>query len=136
MFSHPKLLLKKSCFSTFFLFHGFPVVAVEVVVALIAFGPSSYLGHPNYFVSPNAYSFPMFSSSVELVGGVLFVDSIDSLSNDSPCSYSSNRRVHFDKKMDALDSGPNLNHSSASGTIALPTDATTNHHRKKCPHLR
>jgi len=103
---------------------------------VIAFGPSSYPGHPNYFASANAYFFPNSSSFVGLVGGVLFGGSIVALSNDSPCNHSSNLRVYFDEKMESLDSSPNLNHSSASGTIFLPTDATTNHHRKKCQRLR
>ena len=103
-----------------------------VVIASGASNP----GHPMYFAFPNVYSFPNSSSSVGLAGGVLFGGSIDSLSNDFACSHSSNLRVHFGKKMDSLDSSPNLNHSYASGTISLPTDATTNHRRKKCPHLR
>jgi hypothetical protein len=139
LFAHPKHSLKKSCFSNFFLFQDFPVAHVvehfETVV-VIAFQASSNPGRPNYFASPNVYSFPSPSSSVGLAGGVLFGGSIDSLSNDFACSHSSNLRVHFGKKMDSLDSSPNLNHSYASDTISLPTDATTNHRRKKYPHLR
>src|SRR4030067_1396582 len=100
---------------------------------VIAFGVSN-LGHPKYFASPNACSFPSCSSSVEVVGEVFAGSSIDALSNDAPYSHSSNLMVSLYKKMERFDSNPNLNYSSASYTSALPTDATTNHCRKRCPH--
>ena len=101
---------------------------------VIAFGASN-LGHPKYFASPNVCSFPNCASSVGLVGGVFVGSSIDALSNDAPYSHSSTLMVSLYKKMERSDSSPNLNYSSASDTIALPTDATTNHCRKRCPHL-
>src|SRR5450759_379979 len=104
------------------------------MAVVIAFGVSN-LGHPRYFASPNACSFPSCSSSVEVVGEVFAGSSIHVLPNDDPCSHSSNLMVSLYKKMERFDSSPNLNYSSASDTIALPTDATTNHCKKKCPHL-
>ena len=101
---------------------------------VIAFGVSN-LGHPRYFASPNACSFASCSSSVGLVGGVFVGSSIDALSNDAPDSHSSNLTVSFHKRMEPFDSGPSLSYSSASDTSVLPTDATTNHCKKKCPHL-
>ena len=93
---------------------------------VIALGASN-LGHPKYFASPNVCSFPSCASSVGLVGGVFAGSSMDALSNDAPYSHSSNPRVSLYKKMERFDSSPNLNYNYASDTIALPTDATTNH---------
>ncbi len=104
------------------------------ISAVIAFGVSN-LGHPKYFASPNACSFPSYSSSAEVVAEVFVGGPIDVLPNDDPCSHSSNLMVSLYKKMERFDSSPNLNYSAASDTIALPTDATTNHCRKRCPHL-
>ncbi len=110
------------------------VVGPLETAVVIAFGASN-LGHPKYFASPNVCSFPSCASSVGLVRGVFVGSSIDALSNDAPYSHSSNLMVSLYKKMEPFDSSPNLNYSSASDTIALPTDATTNHCRKRCPHL-
>ncbi len=110
------------------------VVGPLETAVVIAFGASN-LGHPKYFASPNVCSFPSCASSVGLVRGVFVGSSIDALSNDAPYSHSSNLMVSLYKKMERFDSSPNLNYSSASDTIALPTDATTNHCRKRCPHL-
>ena len=110
------------------------VVGPLETAVVIAFGASN-LGHPKYFAPPNVCSFPSCASSVGLVRGVFVGSSIDALSNDAPYSHSSNLMVSLYKKMERFDSSPNLNYSSASDTIALPTDATTNHCRKRCPHL-
>jgi hypothetical protein len=37
--------------------------------------------------------------------------------------------------MERFDNRPNLSYSAVSDTSALPTDATTNHCRKRCPRL-
>ena len=111
---------------------GVVVVPFDVVVG-IAFGASN-LGRPKYSASPNVCSFPKCASSVGLVGGVFVGSSIDALSNDAPGSHSSNLMVSLDKRMERFDSSPNLNYSCASDTSALPTDATTNHCRKRFPH--
>ena len=110
------------------------VVGPLVTAVVIALGAST-LGHPKYFASPNVCSFPSCSSSVGLVGGVFVDSSIDALSNDAPYSRSSNLMVSLYKKMERFDSSPNLYYSSASDTTALPTDATTNPCRKRCPNL-
>ena len=114
------------------------VVAVSAVVGpfriVVGFWVSN-LGHPKYFVSPNACSVPSCASFVELVGEVFAGSSMDVLATDDPCSHSSTLAVSFHKKMGPFDSRPNLSHSSVSDTSALPTDATTNHGRKRCPHL-
>ena len=101
---------------------------------VIVFGVSNP-EHPRYFASPNAYSFPSLSSSVELAAEVFAGSSIAVLPNDAPCSHSSSPRVCLHKKMERFDSSPNLNCSNASDTSVLPTDATTSHRRKRCPHL-
>ena len=113
---------------------GVVVVAALDPVVVIAFVVAN-LGHPKFVASPNAYYFPSPSSSVQLVGEIFVGGSIDALSNDAPCSHSSSLSVSMHKKMERSYSGSNLNYSSASDTIALPTDATTNHCRKRCPHL-
>jgi hypothetical protein len=38
--------------------------------------------------------------------------------------------------MGPFDSRPSLSHSAVSDTSALPTDATTNRCRNRCPHPR
>ena len=111
------------------------VVGPLETAVVIAFGASNP-GHPKYSASPNVCSFPSCASSVGLFGGVFVGSSIDALSNDAPYSHSSNLMVSLYKKMERFDSSPNLNYSSATDTIALPTDATTSHCRKRCPHLR
>jgi hypothetical protein len=90
--------------------------------------------HPKYFASPNACSFPNCASSLGLGGGVFVGNSTYALSNDAPYSHSSNPMVCFHKKTGRFDSGSNPNYNSASGTTALPTDATTSHCRKIFPH--
>ena len=110
------------------------LVAPLETVFVIAFGASN-LEHPKFVASPNAYSFPSPSSFVELAYGVFVGSSTDALSNDDPYSHSSSLRVSLHKKMERFDSIPNLNYSSASDTNVLPMDATTNHRRKRCPHL-
>jgi len=96
---------------------------------------ASNLGHPNCYASPNIRSFPSRANSFGLVGGVFVDNSIGALSNDDPYSHSSNLVLSLHKKMERFDSGPSLNYVSASDTIGLPTDATTNHCRKRCLHL-
>ena len=59
------------------------VVGPLETAVVIAFGVSN-LGHPKYFASPNARSFPSCSSSVEVVGGVSAGSSMDVLPNDDP----------------------------------------------------
>lgn len=114
---------------------GTVVVAPLVTVVVIAFGVAN-LGHPKFVASPNACSFASPSSSVELVAEVFVGSSTDALSNDGPCSHSSSLRVSLHKKMGLFDSRPTLSCSSASDTNVLPTDATTNHCRRRCPRLR
>jgi len=80
--------------------------------------------------------FPVAPVLLDLFVGYWFGGSIDALSTDSRrVVMSSNLMVSLYKKMERFDSSPNLNYNSASDTIALPTDATTNHCRKRCPHL-
>ena len=110
------------------------MVAPFETVVLIAFGVANP-GHPKYFASPNVCSFASCSSSVELVGEVFVGSSTHALSNDDPCSHSSSLRISFYKKMERFYSRPNLSRSTVSDTNVLPTDATTNHCRRRCPCL-
>jgi hypothetical protein len=124
---------------------GPPVIAIAMVVVWLSLAvaalPEISAEPPETAVAiasgaSNVCSFPSCSSSVEVPGGVFVDGSIDAPSNDSPDSHSSNPMVSIHKKMERFDNSPNLNHSFASDTIALPTDATTSHCRKRCPHLR
>jgi hypothetical protein len=110
------------------------VVGLLVTAVVIVHGASN-LGHPRYFASPNVCSFPSCSSSVGPVGGVFVDSSIVALANDAPYSRSSNLVAPLYKKMERIDSSPNLHYISATDTIGLPTDATTNPCRKTYPHL-
>ena len=100
---------------------------------LTAFGVSTP-GHPKFAVSPNACSFSSCSSSVPPAGGGSAGSSMDVLPNDAPCSYPSSFPVSLNKRMGPSGSSPTRSHSAVTDTSALPTDATTNHHRKRCPH--
>ena len=113
---------------------GTVVVALLGMVAVIAFAVAN-LVPPRFAASPNARSFPSPSSSVELVAEVFAGSSTDALSNDGPCSHSSSLRVSLHKKTELFGSSPNPSCSTASDTNVLPTDATTNHDRRRRPHL-
>jgi hypothetical protein len=113
----------------------FPAIFVgplETAVAT-AFGVST-LGHPRFAVSPNACSFSSRSSSVQLVDVGSDGSSMGVLPNDAPCSRSSNSTAPFHKRMGPFGRSPSLSHSAVTDTSALPTDATTNHRRNRCPH--
>jgi hypothetical protein len=102
--------------------------AVEVAVGV------ANLAHPTFVASPNACSFPRYSSSVALAGEVYAGSSMDVLANDDPCSHFSTLTVSPYKKTGPSDSRPNLSYTAAIDTSALPTGATTNHCRNKYPH--
>ena len=104
-------------------------------LALIAFAVSS-LRRPRSAASPNDWSFSSRSSSVPLAGEGSACSSMAFLPSDDPCSRSSNLAVRFDKRSGLFGSSPSLSHSAASDTTALPTDATTNHRRKRFHHVR
>ena len=120
------------------LFHEraiFPVILVGSLetAAVNAFGVSNP-GHPTFAAFPNACSFASCSSSFEAAGGVCAGSSIAVIPTDDSCSHSSNLTVSLHKRMGHFDSRSNLRHSAVSDTSALPTDATTSHCRKRCPH--
>jgi len=109
------------------------LVALRDLVAGSAFGASS-LGHPKYYASPNVCPFPSCASYDGFLCCVFFCSASDALSNDASCSHSSSLVVYLYKKMECAYNSPNLNYSDAIDTISLPTGATTNHCRKRCPH--
>jgi hypothetical protein len=102
-------------------------------VAVIFFGASSP-GRPRYFSFPSVCSFPSCASSVGPADAVFAGDPMGALSSDAPGSHLSNSMAFPDKKTEHFDSRPIQNHSFASDTIALPTDATTNPRRKRSPY--
>ena len=108
-------------------------VGPPLTAVVAAFGVSNP-GHPRFAASPNACSFARCSSSFELAAEEFAGSSIGVLSNDDPGSHSSNPTVCLNKKRGPSDSRPNPRNSTVSGTSDLPTDATTNHRRKRCPH--
>jgi hypothetical protein len=78
---------------------------------------------------------PSFATSVEVAGEILVDNAILGLPNDAPYIHLSILKVLFHKKMEHHHSGPNLSDSSVSDTSVLPTDATTNHRRRRSPRL-
>ena len=99
-----------------------------------AFGAAN-LGHPRYFASPNVCPFPSCASSVGHLDEGFFGSAIAVLANVYLCIRSSSLMVPSCRRAGLFGSGSNLNCRYASDTNALPKDATTNHYRKKRPHL-
>ena len=93
-------------------------------------------GHPTFVASPNTCSFPSPPSSVELVGKVFVGSSTGARTNYGLCSILSNLGLHQNKNLEQCYNNPSPGYNNASDTIALPTDATTNHCRRRCPRLR
>ena len=119
-----------------------PQASVDIAVAFDVLVPVSVVvvevdspGRPKYFASPNAGSFPSCSSSVEVVGEVFVGSSTGARTNYGPCSILSNLGLHQNKNLEHYYNDPSPGYNNVSDTIALPTDATTNHCRKRCPHL-
>jgi len=104
--------------------------AVAIVVGI------SFAVRPNIVAVPNAYSFPNPSSSAQAVGKELSGDSMDDLANDGSCSHLATAVEPLRKKTAYVYSKPNLCHSGANDTSALPTAATTSRHGKRCQPLR
>jgi hypothetical protein len=119
-----------------------PQASVDIAVAFAVLVPVSVVvvevdssGHPTFVASPNACSFPSSSSSVELVGEVFVGSSTGARTNYGLCSILSNLGLHQNKNLELCYNNPIPGYNNASDTIALPTDATTNHCRKRCPPL-
>jgi hypothetical protein len=76
-----------------------------------------------------------FDGSVEVVDELISDDSILYLANDCFYSHLSILMVLFHKRMEPHYNSPNLSDSSVIDTSVLPTDATTNHPRRRSPRL-
>jgi hypothetical protein len=90
-----------------------------------------------FFVFPNGDLFARSSSSFEVGGQESVRNSIDVRTNYGFYSTLSNLGVHRNRILEYRHNNPNLGHNNVSDTNGLPTNATTNHSRKKdlrlCP---
>ena len=116
-------------------------VFADIAVAVVFLVPVSHVvvevyipGRPKFAASPNAYSFPNPSSSVELDGKVFVGSSIGARTNYGLCSIPSNPDLDRNKNLEHVDNNPSPGHNNLSDTNDLPIDATTNHSRKRGLH--
>jgi hypothetical protein len=109
--------------------------AVLVPVSVVVVEVDSSV-HPTFVASPNTCSFPSSSSSVELVDEVFVGSSTDARPNYGLCNILSNLGLHQNKNLGLYYNNPSPGYNNVSDTNDLPTDATTNHCRRRCPRLR
>ena len=120
-----------------------PRASVDIVVAFAVLVPVSVVvawvyssGRPKFLAFPNVDHFASSSSSVEAVGEESVHSSTSARTNHGFCSILSNLGPRQNKNLEHCYNNPNPGHNTVSDTSALPTDATTNHCRKRCRHLR
>jgi hypothetical protein len=115
-----------------------PQASVDIAVAFVVLvlvsgvvGEVDSPGRPKFVVSPNTYSSPSLSSSVEFDGEVFVGSSIGARTNYGLCSTLSNLDPHQNKNREHTYNKPSPGHNNVSDTNGLPMGATTNHSRKK-----
>ena len=115
-----------------------PQASVDIAVAFVVLvlvsgvvGEVDSLGRPKFAVSPNAYSFPSLSSSVEFDDEVFVGSSIGARTNYGLCSTLSNLDPRQNKNREHTYNKPSPGHNNVSDTNGLPMGATTNHSRKR-----
>jgi len=118
-----------------------PQASVDIAVAFAVLVPVSVVvvevdssGRPKFLAFPNVDHFASSSSSVEVVGEESVHSSTDARTNYDLCSILSNLGLHQNKNLEHCYNNPSPGYNNVSDTNALPTDATTNHCRKRCPH--
>jgi len=101
-----------------------PLASVDIAVAFVVLVPVSVVvvevdssGRPKFLSFPNVDHFASSSSSVEVVG------------------EESVHGPHQNKNLEHCYNNPSPGYNNVSDTNDLPMDATTNHCRKRCPHL-
>ena len=117
--------------------------SVDIAVAFVVLVPVSVVvvevdssGRPKFLAFPNVDHYASYSSSVEVVGEEFVHSSTGAHTNYGLCSILSNLGLHQNKKVGYCYNNPNPGHNNMSDTKDPPIDATTNHSRKICPHLR
>jgi hypothetical protein len=118
-----------------------PQASVDIAVAFVVLVPVSVVvavvdspGRPTSVASPNAYSFPSPSSSVELVGEESVHSPTGARTNYGLCSILSNLDPHQNRNSAHGYNNASPGCNSESDTSDLPIDATTNHSRKRGLH--
>jgi len=120
-----------------------PQASVDIAIAFAVLVPVSGVvveadssGHPKFLVFPNVDHYASYSSSGEAGGKEFVRSSTGAHTNHGLCSILSNPGLHQNKKLGYCYNNSNPGHNNMSDTKAPPIDATTNHSRKICPHLR
>jgi hypothetical protein len=113
--------------------HIHTVFAVSIPVSVVVKGVDIFR-RPIFFVFPNIDYYPSLSSFVEDVDKESVGTPTDAHANDGPCSSPSNRSLCHNKRLGYNCNKPKPDHNDVNDTSALPMDATTNHHRRKCLH--
>jgi hypothetical protein len=113
--------------------HIHTVFAVSIPVSVVVKGVDIFR-RPIFFVFPNIDYYPSLSSFVEDVDKESVGTPSDAHANCGPCSSLSNRSLCHNKRLGYNYNKPNPDHDNVNDTSALPMDATTSHHRKRCLH--
>ena len=119
-----------------------PLASVDIAVAFVVLVPVSVVvvevdssGRPKFLSFPNVDHFASSSSSVEVVGEESVHSPTGARTNCGLCSILSNPGPHQNKNLEHCYNNPSPGYNNVSDTNDLPMDATTNHCRKRCPHL-
>jgi hypothetical protein len=112
-------------------------LAFDVLVPVSLFVVEVYSpGRPKFLAFPNADHYAISSSSVDVVGQESVHSSTGVRTNYGLCSILSNLDLHQNKNLEQRYNNSSSGYNNMSDTNVLPTDATTNHCRRRCPRLR
>jgi len=119
-----------------------PRASVDIALAFAVLVPVSVVvvevyssGRPKFLAFPNVDHFASSSSPLEVVGEESVHSSTGARTNYGLCSILSNPGLHQNKTLGPYHNNATPGHNNVSDTSDLPTDATTNHRRKKCLRL-
>ena len=119
-----------------------PQASVDIAVAFAVLIPVSVVvvevyssGRPKFLAFPNVDHYSSSSSSVEVVGEESVHSSTGAHTNYGLCSILSNLGLHQNRNLGHYHNNPIPGHNNVSDTSDLPTDATTNHRKKRCLRL-
>jgi len=115
-----------------------PRASVDIAVAVAVLVPVSVgvvevdsPGRPKFLAFPNVDHFASSSSSVEVVGEESVHGSTGARTNYGLCSILSNLGLHQNRNLGLYHNNATPGHKNVSDTNDLPTDATTNHRKRK-----
>jgi len=118
-----------------------PQASVDIAVAFVVLVPVSVVvvwvdspEHPKFLAFPNVDYYSSSSSSVEVVFEESVHSSIGARTNYGLCSILSNLGLHQNKNLEHCYNNPSPGYNNVSDTNDLPTDATTNHSRRRGLH--